>query len=514
MNRIEEIPTVKTTAGRREWLGLAVIALACVLYVMDLTVLHLAIPALSADLQPTSAQLLWIIDIYGFMIAGVLITMGSLGDRIGRRRLLLIGAAAFGVASLFAAFSTSAEMLIVARAVLGLAGATLAPSTLSLIRTMFPDPTQRTTAIGIWITSFSVGSAIGPVLGGIVLEFFWWGAVFLLNVPVMVVLLVLGPRLLPEYRDPSAGRADLPSAALSLSAMLAVVYSLKQIAQDGLAASAVLVGTAGLGLGWLFVRRQRLLADPLIDLGLFRIPAFRSAVTTYGIGVFVMFGGVLFIPQYLQLVLGMSPLVSGLWMLPWALSFIVGSNVAPILARRFPPQHLMGWGLVVSAVGFALFLGAGSGLWQIVVGTVTFSLGMSPLFTLTNDLIVGSAPPERAGAAAGISETAAELGGALGISILGSIGIAMYRNGIDVAELSPADSDAARSSLGGALDVAAGLPERLAVALIDASQAAFIAGLHIAAAISVVTSVALAVFVLSRPRDTFTMPESDEADLS
>src|SRR5688500_3884930 len=203
-------------AGRREWIGLAVLALACVVYAMDLTVLHLAVPSLSADLQPTSAQLLWIIDIYGFMVAGALITMGTLGDRIGRRRLLLIGAVAFSLASLLAAFSTSAEMLIASRALLGIAGATIAPSTLSLIRNMFQDPGQRTFAIGIWVTAFSLGGAIGPIVGGALLEFFWWGSVFLLAIPVMGLLLVLGPFLLPEYKDPDAGRLDLFSAALSL----------------------------------------------------------------------------------------------------------------------------------------------------------------------------------------------------------------------------------------------------------------------------------------------------------
>src|SRR5918999_1727511 len=207
-------------AGRKEWIGLAVIALACMLYVMDLTVLHLAVPAISADLRPSSAELLWIIDIYGFVVAGSLITMGALGDRIGRRRLLMIGAAAFGVASVLAAFSTSPGMLIATRAVLGVAGATLAPSTLSLIRNMFLDPRQRTQAIGIWITSFSAGAVIGPPLGGVLLQYFWWGSVFLLAVPVMVLLLILGPRLLPEFRDPNAGRLDPISAAMSLTAML------------------------------------------------------------------------------------------------------------------------------------------------------------------------------------------------------------------------------------------------------------------------------------------------------
>ncbi|MGH2659364.1 MAG: MFS transporter, partial [Actinomycetota bacterium] len=381
-------------AGRREWIGLAVIALACVLYVMDLTVLHLAVPAISADLQPSSAQLLWIIDIYGFIVAGSLITMGTLGDRIGRRRLLLIGAAAFGVASVLAAFSTSAEMLIATRALLGIAGATLAPSTLSLIRNMFLDPQQRTTAIAVWITSFSVGAAIGPLLGGLVLEFFWWGAAFLLAVPVMGLLLFLGPKLLPEYRDPEAGRADLPSAALSLVAVLAIIFGLKQFAQDGLGWLPALSVLAGLAVGVAFVRRQRQLADPLIDLRLFRLPAFTASLVTYGVGIFLVFGGFLFLPQYLQLVLGLSPLEAGLWTLPWALAFIVGSMLTPRIVRSVRPAFVMAGGLVLAAAGFVVFIqvDAASGFGVIVLGSVMFSLGSSPVFTLTNDLIIGSVP--------------------------------------------------------------------------------------------------------------------------
>jgi MFS transporter, DHA2 family, multidrug resistance protein len=269
-------PTPK--AGRREWIGLAVLALPCLLYSMDLTVLYLAVPALSADLEPSSAQLLWITDIYGFLLAGLLITMGTLGDRIGRRRLLLIGAAAFGAASVLAAFSTSAEMLIAARALLGVAGATLAPSTLSLIRNMFLDARQRTLAVGVWIASFSVGAAIGPLIGGGLLEFFWWGSVFLVAVPVMALLLALGPVLLPEFRDPAAGRLDLISAMLSLVAVLAAIYGLKKIAQDGLGWTAALALAAGIAFGIAFLRRQRALTYPLIDVRLFRAPAFSVSV--------------------------------------------------------------------------------------------------------------------------------------------------------------------------------------------------------------------------------------------
>ena len=502
-------------AGRKEWIGLSVLAIACVVYVMDLTVLHLAVPAISAALQPSSTQLLWIIDIYGFLVAGSLITMGTLGDRIGRRRLLMIGATAFGCASVLAAFSTSAEMLIATRALLGIAGATLAPSTLSLIRSMFLDPRQRTVAIGVWITSFSVGGAIGPLLGGLVLEFFWWGAVFLLAVPVMGLLLVLGPRLLPEYKDPDAGRPDLASAAMSLAAVLTVIFGLKQIAQDGLAWLPALSIVAGLVLGGVFVRRQQTLADPFIDLKLFRIPAFSASLAAYGLGIFVVFGGFLFLPQYLQLVIGLSPLEAGLWTLPWALAFIVGSNLTPVIVRRVRPAFVMAVGLVLAALGFAVFtqVDAASVFAVIVVGSVLFSLGTAPVFTLTNDLIIGSAPPKRAGAAAGISETAAEFGGALGIAIFGSIGVAIYRGAIASAlpDRIPAEAaEIARDTLGGAIEVAGELPGQLGPALIEAAREAFTQGLHIGAAISAIGSIGLAILVVTMLRRVRTPSETDD----
>ncbi|HZA81650.1 MAG TPA: MFS transporter, partial [Actinomycetes bacterium] len=346
-------------AGRREWIGLAVLALACLLYAMDLTVLHLAVPSLSAELRPSSAQLLWITDIYGFMVAGFLVTMGTLGDRIGRRRLLLLGGAAFGAVSVLAAFSGTPEMLIAARALLGIAGATLAPSTLSLIFSMFTDPAQRSRAIGIWITAFSAGGAIGPVLGGVLLERFWWGSVFLLAVPVMALLLLLGPRVLPEYKDPQAGRLDLVSAAMSLVAVLAVVFGLKLFAQDGFSAVAVAAVVVGLAVGVAFVRRQRSLADPMIDLQLFRIRTFNAALTTNLLGIFIAVGYFLFVAQYLQLVLGLSPLEAGLWSLPSAAGFIVGSNLAPRVLRGVRPATVIGAGLALGAVGLALLTQVG-----------------------------------------------------------------------------------------------------------------------------------------------------------
>jgi MFS transporter, DHA2 family, multidrug resistance protein len=493
-------------AGRREWVGLGVLTLACLLYVMDLTVLHLAVPALSADLQPTSAQLLWIIDIYGFFVAGSLITMGTLGDRIGRRKLLLYGAAAFGVGSLLAAFAPTAETLIAARALLGIAGATLAPSTLSLIFHMFQDERERQVAIGVWIGAFSAGGAIGPLLGGVMLELFWWGSVFLLALPVMAALLLLGPRVLPEYRDPDAGRLDVVSAALSVAAVLAVIYGLKEIAQDGPGAIPVLTILAGLAIGAGFVARQRRLAEPMLDLGLFRLGRFNAALAINFLAIFVAVGYFLFVAQYLQLVVGLSPLQAGLWSLPSAVGFIVGSQLGPRILGTLRPVWVIGGGLGLAAVGLVLLtqVGVTGGLPALVAGSVVISLGLAPVFGVTTELIVGSAPPEQAGAASGISETAAELGGALGIAIMGSIGVAIYRGQLTdqlPQGLPTQAAEAARDTLGSAAAVAAQLPGPLGPAVLDAARQAFVAGMQLSSAIAATIGVALAVLALVVLRD-------------
>ena len=465
-------------ATRREWIGLAVIALPCLLYSMDLTVLYLAVPHLTADLKPSATQLLWILDIYGFAVAGLLITMGTLGDRIGRRKVLLIGAAAFGVASVLAAFSTTAEMLVATRALLGIAAATLAPSTLSLIRNMFLDTRQRTVAISIWATSFSVGGAIGPLVGGIMLEYFWWGSVFLIGVPVMAVLLIVGPRLLPEFRDPNAARLDLASAGLSIVAVLAIIYVLKLIAAEGASPDALMALLGGGALGVLFVRRQTKLADPLIDLTLFRSPAFSAAIATNLLCVFVAFSVFMFTSQYLQLVLGLSPFIAGLWTVPSAIGFVAGSMGAPVLLRFMKPVTGIAAGLVMSASGLIMLIGVDSeyGLEALVVGSTVMALGLAPTMTLTIDFIMGVVPPERAGAASGLSETAAEFGGALGIAVLGSIGTAVYRDQITHTMPSgvPIEAvEAARSTLGAALSAANRLPAPLGPDLIEAARNAF-----------------------------------------
>ena len=317
----------------------------------------------------------------------------------------------------------------------------------------------------------------------------------------MALLLILGPRILPEYKDPNAGMLDIPSAAMSLLAVLAVIFALKTFAQYGFGWIPVVSIALGATIAGLFVQRQRMLADPLIDLGLFRAPGFSASLVVYAVGIMLVFGGFLFVPQYLQLVLGLSPLEAGLWTLPWALAFVVGSQLTPPIARRFPPPTVMSTGLAFAALGFAVFtqLDTTSGFAMIASGSVVFSLGSAPLFTLTNDLIIGSAPAEHAGAAAGLSETGAELGGALGIALFGSIGLAFYRAGVVdgiPAGLPPESATAATDTLGGAVSVAQGLPSDAAASLLGAADQAFLQGVHVSAVISAIGALALAAFTV------------------
>ncbi|MBD9470650.1 MFS transporter [Pseudoxanthomonas sp. PXM01] len=474
------MPTTPASAKatRREWIGLAIIALPCMVYAMDLTVLNLALPAISAELDPSASQLLWIVDVYGFLVAGFLMTMGTLGDRIGRRKLLLIGAAAFAVASVLAAFSRSAEMLIAMRALLGIAGATLAPSTMSLIPNMFHDEHERQFAIGVWIAAFSVGGAIGPLVGGLLLQWWWWGAAFLAAVPVMVLLLVLGPKLLPEYRDPDAGRLDPLSMVQSLLAVLAVVYGLKRIAEYGVDPRGIAVLLVGMALGALFVRRQKHLAYPFLDVTLFHRPAFSAAIVAYALAGLSMMGVYIFMTQYLQLVLGLTPLQAGIATIPWSVCFTVGSLLAPRLVRHWGARRVMVRGLLFAAVGFGItaLVVPPYGLWILIAGMLAMSLGMAPVFTVGNELIITTAPPERAGAASALAETSAELSGALGIAILGSLGMLAYRLWLDPAlpaALPNADTTRALSTLGGAVTVAGEVGGAAGTTIADTARTAF-----------------------------------------
>ncbi|HEY7485515.1 MAG TPA: MFS transporter [Streptosporangiaceae bacterium] len=489
-------------AGRREWIGLAVLALPTLLVSIDVFVMLLALPHLSEALGASSTQTLWIMDIYGFMIAGFLVTMGTLGDRIGRRRLLLIGAAAFGAASVLAAYSTSPLMLIGARAVLGVAGATLAPSTMALISNMFRDPRQRALAIGTWLVCFMSGAAIGPLVGGAMLEHFWWGSVFLVGVPAMLVLLVAGPLLLPEYRNPDAGRLDLVSVALSLGAILPIIYGLKELAKDGWRPVPAAAIVAGFAVGVAFVRRQRRLSDPLLDLRLFRAPAFSAALGGMFFCTLLAGAIMVFITQYYQLVQGLSPLHAGLWMLPTVAAMTISSQVSPLLARRFRPAALIGVGMAIAVSGLLVIATAG-GLGAVVVGFALINLGSGPLVVLGTDLVLGSAPPEKAGSAAALNETAGEFGFAFGIAALGSIGTAVYRSvfaGHTPSGVPSTAVAAANDSLVAAANAAQALPQQVAATLLSPAREAYTSALHVVAGISGISLAIAAVVIVTMLR--------------
>ncbi|WP_221353564.1 MFS transporter [Streptomyces beigongshangae] len=474
-------------ATLKEWVGLAVLVVPVLMMSMDMTVLYFALPFLSASLEPSATQQLWIVDIYAFMLAGLLIAMGTLGDHIGRRRLLMIGAVVFGASSFAAAHASSAELLILARAVLGMSGAVLAPSTLALIRNMFRDPTQRRTAIAVWTAGLSGGAALGPIVSGLLLEEFWWGSVFLINIPVTVLILVLGPLLLPEHRDPQPGRFDFLGAVLSLGALLPVIYGIKELADDGFSWTYVAVLALGVAVGVLFVLRQRTAPNPLIDLSLFRDRGFSASIGVNLVALFAMVGFLLFATQWIQLVHGLSPLEAGLWTLPAPVAVAVTTSVAAVLAKTVRPGHIIGAGMVITAAGFAIMtqLRADSSLAMAVIGASVLSAGVGMAIPLTADLIVSAAPPERVGAAAALPETSNQLGGALGVAILGSIGAAVYTRDVTdaTAGLPPDAAEAAEGSLGGATEVAGHLPGGAGDTLLDAAREAFTRGMNLSAVV-------------------------------
>lgn len=427
MTPVGVVAETPARAGTRQWLGLAVLALPTLLIAIDNSVLYLALPAITDDLGADETQGLWILDIYSFVLAGFLVTMGDLGDRIGRRRLLLIGAAAFGVASALAAFAPTPELLIVARAFLGVAGATLAPSTMALIRNMFPDPKQMGTAIGVWFACFMGGMLVGPIVGGALLQAFWWGAVFLMGVPVMIILLIVGPLLLPEYKPAGAGRIDLASTGLSLATILPVIWGLKEFVRGGDQLPAVAAIVIGVVFGVLFARRQLRLERPMID---FRI--FRTAEIAYGLGAnlmtgVVMAGATLLASFYLQTVAGLDPLTAGLWLIPQNVVMLIGFQLAPLLARRLPVPAIAAAGFLVAAAGFSVVatVTAQSGPMPVAVGISIASFGISFPMALLMALIMGATPPEKAGSVAAVSETFAEFGIAFGIAALGSVAAAV-----------------------------------------------------------------------------------------
>ncbi|MEV6114287.1 MFS transporter [Streptomyces sp. NPDC052109] len=475
-------------AGRREWTALGVLMLPLLLVSMDVSVLYFATPAISADLHPSGTQQLWIFDVYGFVLAGLLMTMGSLGDRIGRRKLLLMGAAAFGGASLLAAYAGSAETLIAARAVLGIGGATLMPSTMALVRTMFTDPGQRTKAIGLWSGVMTGGIALGSVMSGLLVEHFWWGSVFLVNLPAMVLLLLLGPVLLPESKDPDPGRFDWVSVPLSMAAVFPVIYGLKEIPSEGWHPLYVVSIAVGLLFAALFVHRQRTSASPFIPPALLKGRGFAPALVLNLVAALAMLGSAIFTTQYLQSVLGKGPLAAALWsLLPSVFIGLAGPVTAQLVQRGANRGYVVAGGFAAMAAGFSMLALVGTdSLWLALAGAGVLACGMVAITSQLVDLAMSSAPVERAGTASSLLETGTEFGGALGMAVLGSIGTAIYRHEM------PADAPAAaRETLGDALATAAHLPGPAGESLLATAREAFTSGFQ-GAAIAGAALVALA----------------------
>ncbi|KQR45324.1 MFS transporter [Microbacterium sp. Leaf161] len=485
MTRTASIPTTETDAprvGARGWAALVVLMLPVLLVSVDNTVLSFALPEISIALAPTGAEQLWIIDVYPLVLAGLLVTMGTLGDRFGRRRMLLIGASGFAAVSALAAFAPTAGLLIAARALLGFFGAMLMPSTLSLLRSIFQNRDQRRLAIAVWASAFSAGSALGPIVGGFLLEHFDWGSVFLIAVPVLIPLLIAAPLLVPESRDPNPGRIDIVSIVLSMAAMIPVVYAIKSLAVDGPSLTAGAWALLGVAMGYLFVRRQLTADVPMLDMGLFRRGSFSGAILVNLLSVVALVGFLYFVSQHLQLVLGLSPMMAGAALVPGMLAMIVaGLSVVPI-SRRVPPHILVPVGLVFSVAGYLLvaFTTSDHGIAPLVIAFVVLGIGIGGAETISNELILSSAPAEKAGAASAVSETAYELGAVLGTAVLGGLITAFYRGALVVPVGIPAEAaHAATETLAGAYTAAQELPAQLGDALWDAASAAFGSGVMV-----------------------------------
>lgn len=502
-------------AGRAAWFGLAILTLPIFMMANDVSVLFLALPAIGADLQPQATQSLWILHVGELLGAGLVLTMGRLGDRVGRRRLLLIGLTAYAAASTMAAFSPNPETLIVARALIGVSVAAISPSTLSLLRQMFPDPKQFSTAVALNLSAFSVGMALGPPIGGLLLEFFWWGSLFLINVPVALVALATLPFLLPEFRDPDAGRLDVRSVLLSTVALVALVYGLQELAAQGarpLLLAAVVLGSV---LLWLFLRRQRRLDDPLMDLGMFTRRVFALAVSMGMLMLLFTAGTDLFLVQYLQSVLGISPGLVGLLLtIPAAASF-PATMVTPVLIRFLPTGAVVGGGMLLGVIGMVtIALAAGTGtVWALVLGTTVVSIGGGPVMTLGSQLAISSVPMERAGSASAVNDVTTGMGQTLALALMGSVGLAVYRIGLGGSlpdEVSEQTGEAAGNSIGAAMAISEDLGGSTGAALREAAGTAFGQGLQVTAGVGAALLFAAAVTMMvllrghraDQPQDT------------
>ena len=484
------------TAYRKRWATLGVLCLSLLVIGLDNTILNVALPTLSRDLAASDSQLQWIVDAYTLVFAGLLLTAGSLGDRLGRRRALGFGLVVFAGGSLWAAWSASPGELMAARGVMGAGAAFIMPSTLSVLTNSFRDPAERTKAIGIWAAVSGIGIVLGPACGGWLLEHFWWGSVFLVNVPVTMGALVAARWLVPESRDPSAPRTDWVGAALSIGGLAALVWAIIEAPSKGWTSEPVLLGfTAATALLSAFVDWERRTPQPMLDLSFLSSARFSAAAVSVTLVFFALFGSVFFLSQYLQFVLGYTPLESGVRVTPVA-TLIVGAPLAVLLARRTGDKLVVTAGLALVSASLLLLATTSEtdGYGHVVVVLVLLGLGIGLTMTPATDAVMGSLPVTKAGVGSAMNDTTRQVGGALGVAVLGSVLSSAYASHLG-SDGTPVP-DRADDGIGAALRIADQLPGASGAALSDAARTAFLHGMSIASLVAAGVAAAGAVVAL------------------
>ena len=458
---------VTTAPDPRRWWTLAALSVALLVISVDNTILNVALPTIERDLHASTSDLQWIVDSYMLVFAGLLLTMGTIGDKFGRRRALMLGLTIFGASSAAAAMASSSEMLIAARAAMGIGGALIMPATLSIVMNVFPRE-EHAKAIGIWAGVFGLGVAVGPTGGGLLLEHFEWGAVFLVNLPIVLAALAAAVRLVPESRDVDAPRIDVPGAVLSTAGLSTLTYGLIDAAHAGWTAPSTLVAFgASVALLAGFIAWELRTAHPMLDVRLFRHAKFTAASGALTLASFSLFGSIFFLTQHMQGVLGFSPLEAGVRLLPVAAGMIIAAPLSAVVAKRIGTRSTVALGLTGIAIGLGLmaFADAGNGYGIVAASMATLAFGMGLAMAPATESVMSVLPLAKAGVGSAMNDSVRMVGGSLGVAVLGSVLSSGYRGGMEDAP------EAAQESLGAALSTG---DAGIAQAAIDA----FVGGMH------------------------------------